>query len=128
MVAEMTTLPTSDQKQMEDEILSVSAEPEPVLSIDLDQIKKDFVSLQAEGETKAIATTSVRTSATTQVKLYQCPFCPKNFDNHRALGGHKSKTHPGMSETYRNKMIKRKLREGNRESHNQMKAFLVTNV
>ena len=35
---------------------------------------------------------------------FKCPHCPRTFINHRALGGHASKKHPGMSDTFNNKL------------------------
>lgn len=39
--------------------------------------------------------------------LFKCPFCPKEFILGQQLGGHCSRKHPGQSEVYRLKMLKR---------------------
>lgn len=37
-------------------------------------------------------------------KVFKCPHCPQEYSSSRALGGHASKTHKGMSETFLHKM------------------------
>jgi hypothetical protein len=47
------------------------------------------------------------------------------FSKSQALGGHCSKTHPGMSKVYEQKMIRRDSREHERELLSQAKKRLL---
>lgn len=51
-------------------------------------------------------------------KLFPCPHCPKTYVNARALGGHASKMHAGMSATYNNKVKVREARVHERNARN----------
>ena len=48
-------------------------------------------------------------------KKFACEFCRKKFTKAQALGGHMSKSHPGMSHEFEKKVEKRKEREPMRE-------------
>ncbi len=49
-------------------------------------------------------------------RIFKCPHypCTKEYTSSRALGGHTSKQHQGMSETYLRKMQVRQQRIGHR--------------
>jgi len=48
---------------------------------------------------------------------YVCKICQKRFQHSSALGGHKSKAHPGQSKAYNHKKKVRETRELERELH-----------
>ena len=50
-------------------------------------------------------------------KVYHCPIdgCTVTFEKFQQLGGHKSKAHPGCSETYLKKIETRTRRKGERD-------------
>jgi hypothetical protein len=50
----------------------------------------------------------------------------KAFSSSQALGGHKSKAHPGQSDIYREKQLTRKLREPKREILKLAKEMLMS--
>ena len=47
-------------------------------------------------------------------KTFPCPHCPKSYESSRALGGHTSKQHKGMSQAYTRKIEVRAKREAAR--------------
>ena len=55
-----------------------------------------------------------KTEAESPIRMFDCPHCPKKYTSSRALGGHTSKQHQGMSETYLRKMQVRQQRIGHR--------------
>ena len=48
-------------------------------------------------------------------KFYKCHLCDKTFDRAQQLGGHISKSHPGSSKKYEEKIERRNERKGERE-------------
>ncbi len=55
---------------------------------------------------------------------FKCPHCKKTYEDGRALGGHASKSHVGMSKAYNHKMEVRKKREGHRAALSLAKMLL----
>ena len=51
-----------------------------------------------------------------QTKEYRCIICSEAFDDSRALGGHFSKAHKGMSAAYNKKMEVRNARTSHRDA------------
>ena len=48
-------------------------------------------------------------------RKYVCKTCGEVFNHGQALGGHMSRTHPGMSQAFNKKVTRRKEREVDRE-------------
>ena len=46
---------------------------------------------------------------------YKCRMCDKSFEKAQQLGGHISKSHPGCSKKYEEKVARSKEREGERK-------------
>ncbi len=59
---------------------------------------------------------TAETEAESPIRMFKCPHfpCTKEYTSSRALGGHTSKQHQGMSETYLRKMEVRQKRIGHR--------------
>ena len=53
-----------------------------------------------------------------------CPFCPRTFAKTQGLGGHMSKAHPGMSQSYAEKMETRERRTEARQLLQKAKDLL----
>jgi len=60
---------------------------------------------------------------TCSTRVYICPICGRSdFLTSQALGGHKSKAHPGLSPDYTSKQLRREERKADRELHRLAKA------
>ena len=52
---------------------------------------------------------------------FSCKICAKKFRTRQALGGHMSKLHPGSSEKYKRKLMRREERVNDRYVHSLAK-------
>jgi hypothetical protein len=57
--------------------------------------------------------------------IFKCEYCDKIFSGYRALGGHKSKSHPNRSESYRRKIEVRNKNTDRRELYNKAKKHFL---
>ena len=60
--------------------------------------------------------------------LIKCSICGKGFEKPVQIGGHVSKAHPGMSQSYNKKRVIRKAKEQDREFLKQAKKWFVKNT
>ncbi len=55
-------------------------------------------------------------------EVFKCDICDREFASSTALGGHTSKSHPGLSERYSSKLVIRRSRDLHRQLHKDAKA------
>lgn len=81
--------------------------------------KRDLMlpTLPSDQQVLSITAQSSETQSPKSVKrTFACPHCPASYESARALGGHASKQHKGMSDAYNRKMKVRQERESKRQA------------